>query len=296
QGMEIEELGILGCGWMGSRIAQAAANCGFSVLVWDLDPSLLAEGLTGVQKSLEHWVEKGRLEDSVVKETMTRLQGTTQLKDLRNCDVIIEAVVEDRSVKSDLFTKLNRICPQKTIFASNTSSLSVTELAIASGRPDRFIGLHFFSPPHVMQLVEIVRTVATDPETVTVIIEFSQRLGKTPILAKDNSGFIVNYLLVPYLLDAIRALERSVGTVRDIDVGMRLGCGYPMGPFTLMDFIGLDVVYQIVNALFEEYREARYAPPPLLRKMVLAGFHGMKTQRGFYDYSGPEPVVTDLGF
>jgi 3-hydroxybutyryl-CoA dehydrogenase len=229
------------------------------------------------------------------KRSWSLLKGTLKQEDLKECDLIIEAVVEDLKVKNEMFGSLDRICPERTIFASNTSSLTIMAMAASTKRLDRFCGMHFFNPVPVMQLVEIVKTIATSQETINTCFEFARSLKKTPILAKDNSGFIVNLLLIPYLLDAIRALENGVASIEDIDTGMRLGCNHPMGPLTLLDFVGLDTTYNISNIMFEEYREKRYAPPPLLRKMVLAGYYGRKSGRGFYDYSGEKPVPVDLG-
>lgn len=294
--MEIKKVGVLGCGLMGSRIAQVAALSGYPVIVRDLEERLYQEGFARVKKSLAGQVEKGKLDQKAADAAFDNLKGTTKLKDLKGCDLIIEAVVEDLKIKNEMFAALDKICSQNTIFASNTSSLTIIEMAVASGRPDRVVGLHFFNPAHVMKLVEVVRTIATSQQTFDTTMAFALSLGKVPIAARDDSGFIVNYLLVPYLLDAVRALEKGVGSVQDIDNGMKFGCGYPMGPFTLLDFVGLDTTYRIANIMFDEYRETRYAPPPLLRKMILAGLYGMKSKKGFYDYTGPEPVVNDLGF
>lgn len=294
--MDVKKVGVLGCGLMGSRIAQITALSGYPVIVRELEDRLYQDGFARVKKSLAGRVEKGKLDQKAADEAFANLKGTTKLDDLKGCDLVIEAVVEDLKIKNEMFAALDKICPPHTIFASNTSSLTIIEMAIASGRPDRVVGLHFFNPAHVMKLVEVVRTIATSQQTFDAAMEFALSLGKVPIAARDDSGFIVNYLLVPYLLDAVRALEKGVGSVQDIDNGMKFGCGYPMGPFTLLDFVGLDTTYRIANIMFDEYRETRYAPPPLLRKMILAGLYGMKSKKGFYDYTGPEPVVNDLGF
>jgi len=293
--MPIHKVGVVGCGLMGSGIAHVVAQSGFEVVVREVTPELLDKGLKSIEKSLQRMVEKGSLTDVERDHTRSRLKGTTGLNDLKDADLIIEAIIEQLPDKKALYMELDKLCPKTTIFASNTSSLSITEMATFTGRPDRFVGLHFFNPVPIMKLVEVIRTIATDPAVYAEVVEFSTRLGKTPVRTSDRTGFIVNRLLVPYLLDAIRALEEGVGSIEDIDNSMKLGCGHPMGPLTLLDFVGLDTTYYIANIMFEEYREKRYAPPPLLRKMVQAGFFGKKSGRGFYDYSGPEPKVADLG-
>jgi 3-hydroxybutyryl-CoA dehydrogenase len=229
-------------------------------------------------------VAKGKLREAEGDAARTRLATTTRLEDLASCDIVIEAIVEDLAVKKETYRELDRLCKRETIFCSNTSSLTITELSAATRRPDRFTGLHFFNPVPVMKLVEVVRTIATSEETETAVLEFARSLGKEPIRAHDNSGFIVNRLLVPYLLDAVRALEEGIGSREDIDRGMELGCGHPMGPLKLLDFVGLDTTYAIAEIMFDEYREKRFAPPPLLKRMVLAGRHGKKSGRGFYEY------------
>jgi len=293
--MPISRVGVLGCGLMGSGIAQTAAVAGYPTVVRDLSDAFLAKGRAGIQRSLAKLVEKAKLDAGTRDAALERLSYTTDLSDLRGCDLVIEAVTEDLELKSALWRELDTLCPPSTIFASNTSSLSIAEMAAATGRGDRFVGLHFFNPVPLMPLVEVVRTVTTSLETFDAAMEFSRRLGKEPIVARDRSGFIVNLLLVPFLLDAIRALERGVGSAADIDRGMQLGCGHPMGPLALADFVGLDTTARIADIMFEEYRESRYAPPPLLRRMVTAGLMGRKSGRGFYDYASDPPVPIDLG-
>jgi 3-hydroxybutyryl-CoA dehydrogenase len=293
--MPITRVGVLGCGLMGSGIAQAAATAGYPTIVRDLDDGFLAKGRAGVQKSLAKLVEKGKLDSATRDLALGRLAFTTDLAALRECDLVVEAVTEDLELKNGLWRELDALCPAATIFASNTSSLSIADMAAATARSDRFVGLHFFNPVPLMPLVEVVRTVTTSRETFDTVMEFSRRLGKEPIVARDRSGFIVNLLLVPFLLDAIRALERGVGTTADIDRGMQLGCGHPMGPLALADFVGLDTTARIADIMFAEYREPHYAPPPLLRRMVTAGLHGRKSGRGFYDYASDPPVPIDLG-
>jgi 3-hydroxybutyryl-CoA dehydrogenase len=292
---EIKRVGVLGCGLMGSGIAQVAAAAGYETVVRDVSKELLERGRAGIEKSLAKFVEKGKLQAADRDATLKRLSFTTAVADLKGVDVVIEAITEDLSLKNALFKELDGLCGPATIFASNTSSLTVAELAAATKRADRFVGLHFFNPVPLMQLVEVVRTVTTSDDTFKRAFAFAKSLGKDAVAAKDNSGFIVNLLLVPYLLDAIRAVERGVGTVPDIDKAMQLGCGYPMGPLTLLDFVGLDTTHHIAEIMFKEYREPRYAPPPLLKRMVLAGMHGKKSGKGFYDYATNPPTVTGLG-
>jgi len=289
---EIRKVGVIGCGLMGRGIAQVSAASGYPTVVREVNDGLLEAGLGAIRKQLDRGVEKGKLEAADRDATLERLSGTVSLEDLTDCDIIVEAIVEDIEVKKDLFGALDRQCPDGTIFASNTSSLTVTEIAASTNRPDRFVGLHFFNPVPVMKLVEVVRTGATSSATFDRAFAFARSLGKVPIACMDNSGFVVNRLLVPYMLDAIRAYEEGIGSIEDIDTGMKLGCGYPMGPFILGDFVGLDTLYFIAEIMFEEYREKRFAPPPLLKRMYLAGYHGRKTGKGFYDYSGEEPVVS----
>jgi len=292
---DIKRVGVLGCGLMGSGIAQVAATAGYETIVRDISKELLDRGRAGIEKSLAKFVEKGKLPADDRDATLKRLTYTTTVADLKSSDIVIEAITEDLGLKNALFKELDALCGAGTIFASNTSSLTIAEMAGATRRADRFVGLHFFNPVPLMPLVEVVRTVTTSEQTFKRAFSFAASLRKEPIAAKDNSGFIVNLLLVPYLLDAIRAVERGVGTVPDIDKAMVLGCGYPMGPLTLLDFVGLDTTHHIAEIMFKEYREARYAPPPLLKRMVLAGMHGKKSGKGFYDYSATPPTVSNLG-
>jgi 3-hydroxybutyryl-CoA dehydrogenase len=280
---------------MGSGIAQTAAAAGFTTVARDVTEPLLEKGRAGILKSLGKLVEKGKLDQQRRDAAVGKLTFTTDLAALRDCDIIIEAVTEDLDLKNGLWRELDRLCPPATIFASNTSSLTIAAMAASTTRPDRFVGLHFFNPVPLMPLVEVVRTVTTSRETFEQAYAFARSLGKEPVTAVDSPGFIVNLLLVPYLLDAARALERGVGTTADLDRAMQLGAGHPMGPLTLLDYIGLDTVVRIAEIMFDAYREPRYAAPPLLQRMVIAGFHGRKNGRGFYDYSVDPPVATDLG-
>ena len=282
--MKIKKVGVLGCGLMGAGIAEVCARSGYETVVREVSESLLEKGMGRIQGSLGRAVDKGKLEASDRDAALDRLTGTVDLEKLEGCDLVIEAIVENLEEKKKIFGSLDRIVGENTLFASNTSSLTITQLAVATSRPDKVLGLHFFNPVPVMKLVEVVRTLITSDPTFDTAWSFVESLGKEPIACKDNSGFIVNRLLVPYLLDAVRALEEGVGSVEDIDKGMKLGCGYPMGPFTLLDFVGLDTTYYIANIMFEEYREKRFAPPPLLKQMVQAGRLGRKSGRGFYDY------------
>jgi 3-hydroxybutyryl-CoA dehydrogenase len=285
--MAIEKVGVVGCGLMGSGIAQVCAQAGFQTIVREVSPELVEKGLKGIEKNLARLVEKSTITEAAKSEIRGRLKGVTAIDELKDCDLVVEAIIEQLPAKRELFTTLDSLCPAHTIFASNTSSLTITEIAAATRRPQRFVGLHFFNPVPVMKLVEVVRTIATDPAVYEEMVNFGAKVGKTPVRAQDSGGFIVNRLLVPYLLDAIRALEEGVGSVVDIDNSMKLGCGYPMGPFTLLDFVGLDTTYYISQIMFDEFKEKRFASPPLLKRMVLAGWHGKKTGRGFYDYSDP---------
>jgi 3-hydroxybutyryl-CoA dehydrogenase len=268
------------------------ADAGYRTLVREVDDALLAKGLGRIEGFLKKGVERGKLAPERMGEVLGRIEGTTDLARFSACDLVIEAVVENLDLKREVYRALDAACPAATLFASNTSSLSITELAAATGRADRFVGLHFFNPVPLMKLVEVVRSPLTSPASFEAAFEFARSLGKTPVRTSDKSGFIVNRLLVPYLLDAVRALEEGVGSVADIDEGMKLGCGYPMGPFTLLDFVGLDTTYYISGIMFDEFREKRFAAPPLLKRMVQAGLHGRKTGKGFYDYSQdpPKPV------
>ncbi len=285
--MAIRKVGVVGCGLMGSGIAQVAAAAGFETVVREVNAELVDKGLKGIEKSLNRLVEKGTINETARGEIRGRLKGATSIEGLKSCDVIIEAIIEQLPAKRELFSALDAICPPATIFASNTSSLTITEIATATKRPQRFVGLHFFNPVPVMKLVEVVRTIATDAAVYEEMVGFGVKLGKTAVRANDSPGFIVNRLLVPYLLDAIRALEEGVGSIEDIDNSMKLGCGHPMGPLTLLDFVGLDTTFYISQIMFEEFKERRFAAPPLLKRMVLAGWNGRKSGRGFYDYSEP---------
>ena len=282
--MEIKTVGVLGCGLMGSGIAQVCAATGYKTIVREIEQGLLDKGLGRLRKFLNDGVDKGKVTADARDKTLANLSGTTSFGDLMKCDLIIEAIVENVEAKSEAYAALDAVVTDQTIFCSNTSSLCITELAAKTKRPDRFAGLHFFNPVPIMKLVEVIRSLTTSDETYTTVFSFAQSLGKEPITAPDKPGFIVNRLLVPYLLDAIRSFENGLGTIEDIDKGMKLGTGYPMGPFTLLDFVGLDTTYYIANIMFEEYREPAYAPPPLLKRMVLAGRLGKKSGRGFYKY------------
>jgi 3-hydroxybutyryl-CoA dehydrogenase len=288
--LNISKVGVVGCGLMGSGIAELAAKSGFEVLVREVNTDFVAAGEKRIRKSMDRAVEKEKLTAEDRDAALGRISFTTDVSDLSDRDLVIEAIVEELEAKNALFGELDELCGEHTIFASNTSSLTITDMAAATSRPDRFVGLHFFNPVPVMKLVEVVRTIATSDETSDRAFAFAKALGKVPIAAKDNSGFVVNLLLVPYMLDAIRHLERGVATVADIDTGMALGCGYPMGPFMLCDFVGIDTLYKISEIMYDEYREERYAPPPLLKRVVALGRFGRKVGKGFYDWSGDEPV------
>jgi 3-hydroxybutyryl-CoA dehydrogenase len=283
--MQIEKVGVVGCGLMGAGIAEICAKSGYETVVREVNDELLTKGLDRIGRSLDKAVCKGKLEENKKEEALGKLTGTTNLEDLADCDLVVEAIIESLEHKCELYAALDGIVKKSGVFASNTSSLTITEMAMATKRTERFLGLHFFNPVPIMKLVEVVRTIMTDDQVFEETKEFIRSLGKEPVSCQDNSGFIVNRLLVPYLLDAIRGLEEGIGTVEDIDKAMQLGCGYPMGPLTLLDFVGLDTTYYIANIMFEEYREKRFAPPPLLKQMVLAGRLGRKSGRGFYDYS-----------
>ncbi len=282
--MGIQRVGVLGCGLMGSGIAEVCAKAGIDTTVREVNAEFLEKGMGRLEKSLARAVEKGKLTAEDREAATGRLHGTISDEDLADCDLIIEAIVENVEEKCRTYAALDKIVKKEALFASNTSSLTITELAMSTGRTDRFLGLHFFNPVPVMKLVEVVRTLMSSDEAVAAAFDFVRAIGKEPVAARDNSGFIVNRLLVPYLLDAIRAFENGVGSVEDIDKSMQLGCAYPMGPFRLLDFVGLDTTYYIANIMFEEYRETRFAPPPLLKKMVMAGRFGRKSGRGFYEY------------
>lgn len=292
---EIRRVAVLGCGLMGSGIAEISAKAGYATRVREIDDDAVARGRANIEKSLDRAVSKGKLEANVRDEVLGRITFTTALEDLADSDIVIEAVTEDIDLKNDMFRTLDGVCADHAIFASNTSSLTIADMAAATNRPQRFVGLHFFNPVPVMKLVEVVRTIAVDTEVYATAFDFARSLGKEPVEAKDTSGFIVNRLLVPYMLDAIRCLEQGLASTEDIDKSMTLGTSYPMGPFTLCDFVGIDTLYYIAEIMFEEFREPRFAPPPLLRRMVTLGMYGRKTKKGFYDYSGEWPVAVDLG-
>ena len=285
--MEIKKVGVLGCGLMGSGIAQTAAMAGFETTVREVSDELLQRGFTAIEKSLERFADKGSITADQQKQVRDRLFGTTSFEDVADCDIIIEAIVENLDEKQKTYRELDSLCKAETVFASNTSSLSITQMmaATSAARQQRFIGLHFFNPVPIMKLVEVVRTILTDTDVYEDALVFAKNLGKVPVRAGDKTGFIVNRLLVPYMLDSIRALEEGVGSIVDIDNAMKLGCGYPMGPLTLGDFVGLDTTYYIAEIMFNEFRERRFAPPPLLKRMVMAGLYGRKSGRGFYDYT-----------
>jgi 3-hydroxybutyryl-CoA dehydrogenase len=292
---DIRTVGVLGGGLMGSGIAQVAAQSGFPTKVREISDAIGQRAKSAIEKQLNKAIERGKLTAEQRDEALGRLSFTTDVSGLKDCDIVIEAIVEDLEAKNAMWKAIDALCPEHTIFASNTSSLTIAAMAAATARPDRVVGLHFFNPVPVMRLVEVVKTVTTSADTFCKTFEFAKQLGKEPIAAKDNSGFVVNLLLVPYLIDAINALEHGVASVEDIDKGMMLGTGYPMGPFTLLDFVGLDTTYKIAEIMFNEYREKRYAPPPLLKRMVLAGMYGRKSGKGFYDYSVDPPRVNNLG-
>jgi 3-hydroxybutyryl-CoA dehydrogenase len=291
---EIKRVGVLGCGLMGSGIAQVAAAAGYETIVREVSEDVCQRGIGGIGKQLGKSVDKGKLSAEDRDAIVGRLRGTTSLEDLKDCDIIIEAVVEDLAVKNEMWRTLDAVCGPDTIFASNTSSLTIADMAAATKRPERMVGLHFFNPVPVMKLVEVVKTIATAPAVFDTAFAFARSLGKEPIVCKDNSGFVVNLLLVPYMMDAIRALEQGVASITDIDKGMQLGTGYPMGPFVLSDFVGLDTLDKIGGIMFEEYKEKRYASPPLLKRMVSMGYFGRKSGKGFYDYSGEQPKAMNL--
>jgi 3-hydroxybutyryl-CoA dehydrogenase len=292
---KIEKVGVIGGGLMGSGIAQVSAAAGFPTTVREVSEDLCTKSRQSIEKTLAKGVELAKVTPAQRDATLKNLHFVTRLEELEDRDLFIEAVVEDLDVKNTLWSQLDRIAKPEAIFASNTSSLTIIAMATASGRPDRMLGLHFFNPVPLMKLVEVVRTITTSEETERLAQDFVKALGKQPIRAKDSSGFVVNLLLIPYMIDAINAVEANVATVEDIDKGMQLGAGHPMGPFTLLDFVGLDTVYKIAEIMFAEYRDRRYAPPPLLKRMVLAGMLGRKSGKGFYDYSSNPPRLSSLG-
>ena len=294
--MDIERVGVAGGGLMGHGIAQVAAQAGYQVVLKEVDQDRLDKAVGNIEKQLGRAVDKGKLEQSAADEIRGRLQPTTDNKDFADCGLVIEAITENLDVKRDFWAEVDGIVSDKdAIFATNTSSLSLIDQATATGRANRFIGLHFFNPAQVMPLLEVVRTVTTDDDAFEAGLAFGAKLGKTTVRTKDKTGFIVNRLLVPYMLDAIRAYEEGVGSIEEIDTAMKGGAAHPMGPFTLLDFVGLDTTASIANIMFDEYREKRFAAPPTLRKLVAAGYYGKKSGRGFYDYSGEKPVAVDPG-
>ncbi len=288
--MNIKKVGVLGCGLMGSGIAQVSATAGFDVTVLEAEQKFLDKGFAGIEKSLAKFAEKGNLKEPP-DAIRARLKGTLKKEDLADCDIVVEAIIENLQEKRKMYAALDPIVKKDAIFASNTSSISITEMMTVTKRPERFVGLHFFNPVPLMKLVEVVRTIATSDDVYESAYEFGKKLGKVPVRTSDKTGFIVNRLLVPYLLDAIRAYEEGVGSISDIDNAMKLGCGYPMGPFTLLDFVGLDTTYYITHVMYDEFKERRFASPPLLKRLVMAGWYGRKTGKGFYDYGDPNNPV-----
>ena len=287
--MAIQKVGVVGCGLMGHGIAQVSAGAGFPTVVREISSEALAKGMGMIQKFLKGGVEKGKVTQEAMDKTLANLKGTTELKDLADCDLVIEAVSENLGLKKEIFGTLDQACKPAAIFASNTSSLSITEMSTFVKRPDRFLGLHFFNPVQLMKLVEVVKTINTSEESVKSASDWCRAVGKTVVTVGDSTGFVVNRLLVPYMLDAVRVFEQGLASRDDIDNAMKLGCGYPMGPLLLGDYVGLDTTYYIAEIMFEEFKEPRFAAPPLLRRMVLAGRHGRKTGRGFYDWSTNPP-------
>lgn len=282
--MKIQKVGVVGCGLMGGGIAQTCAQAGYEVVVREINQELLDKGLGRIYSAWETMVRKNKLSEEQLAANKSRLKGTINLEDFADCDVVIEAVIENLEEKLRLFPALDRILRSEALILSNTSSMNVTQMGAVTKRPAKVCGLHFFNPAPVMKLVEIVQTISTAPETIDTVREFATSLGKTPVLAKDTAGFIVNFLLIPYLLAAIRMLENGMASRDDIDTAMKLGCGYPMGPFTLLDYVGLDTTLWAAEAIYEEYKDPLYAPPPLLRRMVLSGMNGRKSGKGFYEY------------
>jgi len=293
--MEISKVGVVGCGLMGHGITQICAQAGWDVVVREANQDRLDAGIGKIEKQLARAVEKGRTSQEDADAVRARIEPTLDYGDLADCDLVIEAMTEELGAKLEMWREVDELVKDDAIFATNTSSLAVIDQAASTSRPDRFCGMHFFNPAQVMPLLEVVQTVTTSEETLKTAFEVGEKLGKTTVHAKDKTGFIVNRLLVPYMLDAIRAYEEGVGTVDQIDTAMKAGANYPMGPFTLLDFVGLDTTKSIADIMFDEYRERRFAAPPTLRKMVAAGYYGRKSGKGFYDYSGEEPVPTELG-
>jgi 3-hydroxybutyryl-CoA dehydrogenase len=293
--MDIKKVGVVGCGLMGHGIAQVSAQAGYDVVVRELDQERLDGGLGKIEKQLGRAVERGKMDQSQAEEVLGRIKGTLAYEDFADCDLVIEAITENLDMKLEMWKALDPIVKDEALLATNTSSLGVIHQAAVTGRPEKFLGLHFFNPAQVMPLLEVVQTVTTKDGALEAGFEFGRSLGKTTVHAKDKTGFIVNRLLIPYVLDAIRAYEEGVGTIEQIDTAMKAGANHPMGPFTLLDFVGLDTTHSVAEVMFDEYREKRFAPPPTLRKMVVAGYLGRKSGRGFYDYSGDEPVAVDPG-
>ena len=282
--MAIRKVGVVGCGLMGSGIAQTCAQNGYDTVVLEVNQPLLDKGITRIHDAWNMMAGKGKLTSGQVDENRTRLHGTLTMEDSADCDLVIEVAIENMEAKLKLFPALDRVVKPAGLLVSNTSSLNVTQMGAVTKRPDKVCGLHFFNPAPVMKLVEIVKTISTSDETITTVRQFATSLGKTPVLSKDTAGFIVNFLLIPYLLAAIRMVENGMATCEDIDTAMKLGCGYPMGPFTLLDYVGLDTTMWAAEAIYNEYKDPLYAPPPLLRRMVISGMYGKKSGKGFYDY------------
>ena len=293
--MAIKKVGVLGCGLMGSGIAQVSAQSGYDVVIREVNRELLDKGLGNIEKFLQKGVDRGKTGESDMKETLSKISGTVEIGDLADCDIVIEAIIENMELKGAVYKELSEACKPETIFASNTSSLSITEMASYTNRPDKMVGIHFFNPVPLMKLVEVARCVTTSDESFDSAFAFAASLGKTPVKCGDSTGFIVNRLLVPYLLDAIRQLENGLASVEDIDNAMKLGVGYPMGPFTLLDFVGIDTTLYIADIMFDEFKQHQYSAPPLMRRMIHAGYFGRKSGKGFYDYTGDSPVVNELG-
>jgi len=293
--MAIEKVGVLGCGLMGSGIAQVSAQSGYDVVIREVNQELLDKGLGNIEKFLQKGVDRGKTSELEMKETLSKISGTVDIGDLADCDIVIEAIIENMELKGAVYKELSEACKPETIFASNTSSLSITEMASYTNRPDKMVGIHFFNPVPLMKLVEVARCVTTSDESFDSALDFAASLGKTPVKCSDSTGFVVNRLLVPYLLDAIRQLENGLASVEDIDNAMILGVGHPMGPFTLLDFVGIDTTLYIADIMFDEFKQHQYSAPPLMRRMIHAGYFGRKSGKGFYDYTGDSPVVNELG-
>lgn len=293
--MAIKKVGVLGCGLMGSGIAQVSAQSGYDVVIREVNQELLDKGLGNIEKFLQKGVDRGKTSESDMKETLSKISGTVDIGDLADCDIVIEAIIENMELKGAVYKELSEACKPETIFASNTSSLSITEMASYTNRPDKMVGIHFFNPVPLMKLVEVARCVTTSDESFDSAFDFAASLGKTPVKCGDSTGFVVNRLLVPYLLDAIRQLENGLASVEDIDNAMKLGVGYPMGPFTLLDFVGIDTTLYIADIMFDEFKQHQYSAPPLMRRMIHAGYFGRKSGKGFYDYTGDSTVVNELG-